>query len=870
MKNIFLFVLLCIYQNIYAQEITVLGTITNNQLQPIETVLVQVRNKENVVLDYTYSDENGDYTLHFAKNNYQSIIIEASSLGFTAVSREIEIGDQLLINGTNFTLEEKMESLKEVIVEGHQKIRINSDTTFIRVSQYATDAEQTVEDLLKRLPGIDVLPDGTIKAHGKPIESLLVEGENLLDDNYKILSKNLDPKTLEEVQILDNYEDNPIFKQLLSSEKVALNLKLKDKFKYVLFGNISGGYGLKDRYETALTLGLLRKRIKLLEFSNLNNIGSKAANLLHSEKTVIDLSQMFQKIEKKPFTIFSLDEQEENIFNSRSIFNTSMLHSIGTSTKISDELTLRGNVNIISDRTSQNYQALTQYFTGASNLSYFENSSYRNNNRIGSSELEFKFSPNSKNYFSNTLNYNLNPHEAVNTILWDNNKISQENDVNTETFYNHFEHTYLLAKNRAVYNYIYFGYGDSSEKARIFHPGLNDLFGTESGETYYQNVGNNFNYYGLQSTLLAQSKKWENYLQFHVHNEEEAANSRIFTETEQNFEDYTNNLKINNFFVAISNSLKYKLADDNFLKGSVSFKENWFNNGVYLLKNTNVTLRHKLKHIGVVRVSYNYKEELPGLRMLLPQYALNSYQSFISGSNEIKKLKNSIFSFNYSLYNDLKGFSINASVLHTITYSGYSSNAFANENFIFNSLIPASKGQTSLANLAFTNYFSKLKLATNLETNQSLIRAPLFIDGTREGNLKNYSGDYSFSVSSYFNKWFNFSSGITYRYSSSEFRNNSNTFTTTNAFSNFDLKIIEAIKITINNELYIQDNEPFTFINAKIIYEPKQKRWSGSLNINNLLNEREYLIQSFSSFKSYQKRINLLPAYALLSVKYRF
>lgn len=227
-----------------------------------------------------------------------------------------------------------------------------------------------MEDILKRLPGIEVLEDGSIKAHGKPIESLLIEGENLLDDNYKVLSKNLDAKTLEEVQILDNYEENPIFKQLSNSEKVALNLKLKDEYNYVLFGNVSGGYGLKDRYEAAMTLGLLRKKIKFLEFSNFNNIGDKGSRLLQSEQTIIDLSQMFQKIEKKPFTIFSIDQQEEDVFNSRSVFNNSMLHSLGASTKFNEKLTLRGDVNIIADKTSQDYQALTEYFTGNSRSSF--------------------------------------------------------------------------------------------------------------------------------------------------------------------------------------------------------------------------------------------------------------------------------------------------------------------------------------------------------------------------------------------------------------------------------------------------------------------------------------------------------------------
>jgi hypothetical protein len=216
MKYLLLFLLLAVHGVNYAQEVAIRGKIFDNQLQPLEMVLVKTRTEENQVLDYTYSDQNGNYQLQFITSS-DSINVEVSSLGFSTVRRALIIADRRLFDSLDFEMEEKAESLKEVVVEGHQKIRISSDTTFIRVSQYATDTEQTVEDLLKRLPGIEVLPDGSIKAHGKPIETLLVEGENILDKNYKILSKNLDAKTLEEVQILENYEENPIFKQLSKS-----------------------------------------------------------------------------------------------------------------------------------------------------------------------------------------------------------------------------------------------------------------------------------------------------------------------------------------------------------------------------------------------------------------------------------------------------------------------------------------------------------------------------------------------------------------------------------------------------------------------------------------------------------------------------
>src|SRR5690606_21135246 len=247
MKSILPLLLLLVTTLIFGQDISLSGSITNHSLQPIESTLVIVKNQENNVLDYSYSNEKGFYKLEFKAGGTQSFLIEVSSLGYASIERKIKIDGETTTYNINFKMEEQVESLKEVVVEAHQKIKINADTTFIRVSQYTTKTEQTVEDVLRRLPGIEILPDGSIKAHGKPIESLLIEGENILGKNYKIISKNLDAKTLEEVQILDHYEDNPIFKSLSNSEKVAINLKLKNDFKNIWFGNFSAGYGFKNR-----------------------------------------------------------------------------------------------------------------------------------------------------------------------------------------------------------------------------------------------------------------------------------------------------------------------------------------------------------------------------------------------------------------------------------------------------------------------------------------------------------------------------------------------------------------------------------------------------------------------------------------------
>lgn len=116
-----------------------------------------------------------------------------------------------------------------------------------------------VEDLLKNIPGIEIGSDGNIKVNGKTIDKLLIEGDDLFDDKYKLLTKNLDANNIEEVEVLNNYEDNPVLKSFQQSEKVALNLKLKKDKKNVWFGNLDLGYGMDNRYNSTANIGLLKK-----------------------------------------------------------------------------------------------------------------------------------------------------------------------------------------------------------------------------------------------------------------------------------------------------------------------------------------------------------------------------------------------------------------------------------------------------------------------------------------------------------------------------------------------------------------------------------------------------------------------------------
>jgi hypothetical protein len=259
---------------LFSQKQTIKGSIKEIQNRSIESASVIVLDRNENVLGYGFSDSDGFFEIKYTNETKENLLLTVSLIGY--YKQEISF-DPNNSNDLTFSiiLKESQEELNEVIINANQGIKKNNDTTYFKVGKFVNNTEQTLEDVLKKIPGIKIDKNGGITAHGKAIDKLLIEGEDIFDKNYKLLSKNLDAKFLEEVQILDNFEDNPVLKKLFNSQKTAINIKLKKGLKNVWFGNALVGVGNEDRFQETLNLGLIKKKIKLFYFANYNNIGNK-------------------------------------------------------------------------------------------------------------------------------------------------------------------------------------------------------------------------------------------------------------------------------------------------------------------------------------------------------------------------------------------------------------------------------------------------------------------------------------------------------------------------------------------------------------------------------------------------------------------
>ncbi len=174
-------------------------------------------------------------------------------------------------------LEKAYKTLGEVIVTDEAPIKIKGDTIAYNTNSFKTKPNATVEDLLKKLPGMTVERDGTVKAQGENVQKVYVDGKEFFGNDPKLATKNLTADMIESVELYDDMSEQSKFNKIDDGSRTkAINLKLKKDKKKGIFGKANAGYGTQNRYDAALTGNFFKGATQvsvIAKANNTNNIG---------------------------------------------------------------------------------------------------------------------------------------------------------------------------------------------------------------------------------------------------------------------------------------------------------------------------------------------------------------------------------------------------------------------------------------------------------------------------------------------------------------------------------------------------------------------------------------------------------------------
>lgn len=218
---------------------------------PVEQATVRLLHpKDSTLARGTATNRTGQFTLkNVAVGSY---LLHISYVGFDALYQPLQVTGKIdPVRLGKLALTEGGVQLGEALVIGKApEVAVRNDTLEYNADSYKVAEGSVLEDLLKKMPGVEVDTEGKVTVNGKEIKKIMVDGKEFFSDDPKVASKNLPSKMIDKVQVLDKKSDMAAMTGFDDGEEqTVINLTVKPGMKRGWFGNAFAGYGSKQRYE---------------------------------------------------------------------------------------------------------------------------------------------------------------------------------------------------------------------------------------------------------------------------------------------------------------------------------------------------------------------------------------------------------------------------------------------------------------------------------------------------------------------------------------------------------------------------------------------------------------------------------------------
>tara|TARA_R110002049_G_scaffold19876_6_gene73958 strand:- start:5 stop:2755 length:2751 start_codon:yes stop_codon:yes gene_type:complete len=221
-------------------QVTLTGVVKDSIGEPLEMANVLAINKVTKKMSsYGFTDAKGRYKLDLDRNS--TFDIKISYIGFKTSDFVIVTKTDDIVRNVVLTEDN---SLDEITIVSKMPVTIKGDTIVYNADSFKNGSERKLEDVLKKLPGVEINDAGEIEIEGKKVEKLMVDGKDFFDGDTKLGVKNIPSNAVDKIEVLRNFGDVGQLKGVQDNQdRVAINIKLKDGKKNFWFGDITAGSG---------------------------------------------------------------------------------------------------------------------------------------------------------------------------------------------------------------------------------------------------------------------------------------------------------------------------------------------------------------------------------------------------------------------------------------------------------------------------------------------------------------------------------------------------------------------------------------------------------------------------------------------------
>ena len=913
MKKILLLLIMALSSSAFSQNIRFEGAIKDSTGVGLDMANVMAVNQQTKAMDaYAITNEAGKFILNLKANTVYTI--KASYIGFQSYEKSVTT----TASNMNFpiTLKEGTQ-LKNVEVVYEMPVTISGDTIIYNSDSFTNGTERKLEDVLKKLPGVEVNKDGEIEIEGKRVQKVMIEGKDFFDGDTKLATKNIPADALDKIQILRNYNEVSNLKGLDNNEEnIAINIKLKEGKKNFWFGDITAGIGVgheEERYIINPKLFFYSPKYSLNIIANKNNIGELPLTAQDYFKFTGGFKNMMRK-GGSSFNVVSNDlgimglrnNQAANIESTFGAANFSFNPSkawtlsgfgilLGNKTEIENR-TVSNRVDNLPDGTTQTITETREDFTRQkSNQVLFKlSSSYvpsekkhfdydalikvsdqKENTSVFSSLLSDIYTAKKQNPFS--INQNLNYYYT----LSDKHVFGFEMQhlyQNEDPFYNANLETLPFAP--LLTGYINEGAGvrdDVTQKRFVQTNKVDTKFDYYYMLTPKSNInltlGNTYSYQNFDSSI------------FQILN----------NGTQNNLTDASTVNNVNYAFNDVFLGLHYKFMTGKFTFNP-GFSVHQFNTNDQQLGTSNkqsfnrilpdVYALWQIKKSETLTYNYSLTNNFTDINKLAQGYVFSNYNSLFSGNRFLENSTSQVHSLRYFKYNMFNFENIFANISYTRQLEGIKNRALLvgvnqissavniNSSFPDETLSATGNYGRSFAKYYKANAragvnwskFNNIRVfpdsdsdpnnnPTKIQTTESVSQSYGLSFSTNYKTLPNLTLGYNFSVNDNF-------SDVIYV--------DSPTVTLEYFFLDAFSFVSEYSYYHNRNKSNTIDSE-YDFLTASLMYQKKDSKWEWKLSGTNLLDTKSLDTNSFSqlggtsTFSSYRVQ----PRFVILSLKYR-
>jgi Outer membrane protein beta-barrel family/CarboxypepD_reg-like domain len=260
-------------------KVTLKGMVqdTSGVDQPFATVML-LNPKDSALINFTRGDDKGNFEFKNVKNI--EYVLKISFVGYIPYQLTILPSANAVNDLGGLKMKPITKELMEVVIKtAKAPLSIRGDTIEYNASSFKVPQGSTVEDLLRRLPGIEVDAAGNIKAQGKDVKKLYVDGKSFFGDDPKSATKNLDAETISKVQVFNEKSEQSKLTGVDDGKKEkAMNLELKEEFKKGSFGKVTAAGGNDERWALRGNYNRFNKKEQFSILGYGNNINETGVN----------------------------------------------------------------------------------------------------------------------------------------------------------------------------------------------------------------------------------------------------------------------------------------------------------------------------------------------------------------------------------------------------------------------------------------------------------------------------------------------------------------------------------------------------------------------------------------------------------------